>query len=336
MNIKTHSYFSKNSWNNFIFTQPEASFYHLYKWTKIAEKTLGFKQKLLVCYEKKEVAGVLPLFFKNGFLGSRLVTLPVGDWTGPIGEQKAISALIERAKQLADQTPSSLEIFSISKLPKLLKGISQTGRHACYVLSPTKKHEKVFTEKMHKKTRNMVRKAKKNGIKAILADKKDLKKFYKLYLETMRKIGTIPLPFKVFQAVWENFSKETKLLKAVYKKEAIGYLWTFVWNKTLWIWANASCEKYLALGVNYALYNTAIKIACEKKGINKVNFGSSEHQSAHEFFKLRWGTQKKTIYLISNSKKTQKRWFLQAKLKPFFKKIPLWMLELAGNLAYKI
>jgi len=245
--------------------------------------------------------------------------------------------LVDEATNLARRWQANLEIFSTQKISDLPLEYYQRPEYADYLLSTRANYEKIWQTKFHKKTRNMVRKSERVGIKIQQSPENDLDNFYHLYLKTMRKLGLIPLPIKVFKLTWNYFAHESCLLKAVYQAKILGYLWVFVWRETLWIWANATEERYLRLGTNYALYNETIKIGCKDKRIKQIDFGGSNLDSSQEFFKLRWGGNQRLVYLISNNPQpTKKRWQLQEAMKAMVKRLPLPILNLCGNLAYRL
>lgn len=336
MRISVTSHFNRLKWNKFILQNKNASFYHNYGWTEIVKKNLGLIPKLIIAKKGRRLVGILPLFFRKGLFGTRLITLPLGE-VDLLGNNETKGQLIKKAYRLTKKLGANLEIFTTQKMRNLPKNLYQNDEYAYYFLSTVKTYDKIFQDKFHKKTRNMVRKAEKAGIKVILGEKKDLNKFYKLYLGTMRKLGALPLSRKVFTLAWKKFPKESRLLKALYKDKVIGFLWIFLWSKRLWIWANATEENYLSLGTNYALYSKAVKIACKNKKIDGINFGGSEHGSSQEFFKLRWGTTKRKVFLTTNNyQATKSRWQSQKRLKTFIKRLPLWLFEFSERLTHRV
>jgi len=310
-------------------------FYHDFRWQKVAGQ-LGFKPQYFYAREKGKLTGLLPLFIKKGLLGgTRLVSLPFGE-AGPLGETKIQRQLLDEALTSAERFNANLEIISLQKIAQLPKGFVQRDEYSYYILETDSSYKEVFEKSYHKKTRNMVRKADKAGIRVTSGSVTDLDKFYNLYLITMRKLGALPFPYDVFIKTWGCFPKETKLLRAMFEGEIAGFLWVFEWKKVIWIWANATSEKSLSLGINYALYSQAIKLACKNKQIKQINFGGSESDSSQEFFKLRWGAEKKPVFIISNYSSGNQKKGLQNILKPIINNMPIPLLRLAGRLGYML
>src|SRR4030042_3099146 len=244
-------------WNRSVQSFENFSFFHHYFWQGVMQRGMGMKPEFLIKKNKNQITGLLPVYFKKGILGgSRFITLPFGE-AGPLGDKQTEKALIDKAFDIAKKKQASLEIFSINKLEGLKPEIYCEVAYGVCLLETDKTYEEIF-RRMHKKTRNMVRKAEKLGIIIERGKLGDLRTFYRLYLKTMRKLGGLALPSRIFNLVWQKFSKEIKLLKAIYENKILGYLWLFIWNDTLYIWANATEEKYLSLGTNYALYDAAI------------------------------------------------------------------------------
>jgi len=336
MKIKIFPKYSSKDWNLFVQGQAQVSFYHHYQWIEVMKGALDYKPKLFVALEDQKLVAVLPTYLKKGIVGgSRLITLPFGE-AGLLGREKAKEKVINKLVKMARDRDYSLEIYSNQELNRMPSGLIQKDVYAYYLLPTTQAYRVVFQVRFHKKTRNMVRKAEKAGIKVSLGGKSDLKEFYSLYLKTMRKLGSLPYPFQVFVQTWKSFSREIKLLKAEIRGKTIGFLWVFRGYQSLWVWANATEEKYLPLGVNYALYSQTIKLACKNKQIKQINFGGSEPDSPQEFFKLRWGTKRKPVFLISNNSITDSKRGLQERLKPVIKNLPIFLVRIMGELAYKV
>ena len=334
MRVKTLE-ISSSRWNEFLKGDSQAGFYHLWQWQEINNQIFGSGSKSLVVGDGR-YQGVLPLVLKRGLFKKRLMT-PLSDWAGPLGSEAIKTRLVHEAFSLSQRLGADLEVLSGSNIKNLPKNLHQTSDYGYFILETDKDYREIFQKKFHKKTRNMVRKAEKEGVVVKAEPMEDLDDFYRLYLQTMRKLGAIPLPKSFFIQVKERLGEYGRMVTATYQGRPIGYLLVFFWRKTAWVWANATDEEYLSLGVNYALWAKAIQLVCQDKKIVEFDFGSSKKGSSQEFFKLRWGPKPKPIYCISSKPDViQERQEKLGRLASFLKHLPLPVYQYIGELAYRL
>jgi hypothetical protein len=334
MKVKTLE-IASDRWNQFLKGDSQAGFYHLWQWQEINNQVFGSSSKSLVLGDGR-YQGVMPLILKRGLFKRRLMT-PTSDWAGPLGSAVFKTQLVKEAARLSQRLGADLEVVSESKIKNLAKGLHQTSDHRYFILKTDQVYPEIFRKKIHKKTRNMVRKAEKEGVVIRVERMSNLDKFYQLYLKTMRKLGAIPLPKAVFHGVKEKLGQYGRLVTALYQTQPVGFLLIFFWLDTAWVWANVTDEDYVSLGTNYALWAKAIELACHDKKITQVNFGSSQKGSPQEFFKLRWGTEPKPVYFISSKPDViQRRQEKLGRLASFLKHLPLPIYQLIGELAYRL
>ena len=64
-------------WNDFVFTCPEATFFHRAEWKEIIEQAFGHKTYFLYAEHEGKIQGVLPLAHNKSLLfGNSLCSLP--------------------------------------------------------------------------------------------------------------------------------------------------------------------------------------------------------------------------------------------------------------------
>ncbi|MCD4760237.1 GNAT family N-acetyltransferase [archaeon] len=90
------------------------------------------------------------------------------------------------------------------------------------VIMNLEKDKESLLKDMHKKTRNLIRKAEKNNITIELS--KDIKKFTNLYLETMQKVNApekFHFPLEFFKNTVKHLDKNISLFTATHKEKII-------------------------------------------------------------------------------------------------------------------
>lgn len=313
---------------------PLTSIYNLPLWGRVVS-VIGYKKKVFLVKKNNKICCSLTLYSKNNFLVKKLVSLPIGDWPASFHfNTEEISKVLKKVKTFVEKHKVFLRIYAL-KVGHLPTGLFQTDSFFDYQIDVNQDYKILLAKVIHKKTRNMIKKSLKKGIVVEIAGKKDLADFYFLYLKTMKKLGEVALPKNIFDKTWRELKENNLLLKAKIGSQTVGYLWIFFWQNSAWVWANATNEKYLPQGTNYALYNQTIKIACQKKQTKFLYLGMSGKNTSQGFFKSRWGGKKITVYQISNQSmlNSNSRLF---QFKFVLKRMPFFLYKLASKMAYNL
>lgn len=242
-------------WIEFITSHPNALIYHHPGWLSALEAEYHSKCVSLACEDAdNRLCAVLPLFYTKGLplkigaiaTGRRLSSLPRTPIAGPLAtSDEAVATITEYATRLAGaQRGVQLEIKT--HLPHLEKSVPSLN---CVSWRPTYIEElpsimdgsawETFCEslrlprtctscegcrrlrfgnaKRQHRVNWAVNKARKLGLLVREADtEEDLKRWYPLYLLTMRHNAVPPRPYRFFRALWYSLSPSNgiKLLLA--------------------------------------------------------------------------------------------------------------------------
>lgn len=287
---------NKDEWNRFVELNG-GSIFQLYEWPEILHKTYGYKPLYFCVRESGEMKAAMPaIITKNPFRRS-LVSIPFTDYAGPLGEEKACMQLMEFVLKYCAEQGLNVVIYSLDKLPKL---------HAYHFvdtfwLDTRRSFDSIWMENFSKKVRNSVRKATKSGVVIERETSRSfLKEYYKIYIETMRRLSALPHHLSFFTNIADLLGEKFQMFAARYNGELIAGLLTFSFNKRVHIWSNASQKEYLHLAPNNALYSEIIKRACDAD-VDIVDFGTSVPETSHYWFKAAWGGTAKPVYTCSNT-----------------------------------
>jgi len=308
---------NSQQWQTYILNQKNSSIYQHRAWNRVLEESLGYQSDPVLVRENNNIAGLLP-FFKHK---QSLETMPFGDWIAILGDKQLLKKQI-----LAKSENNSIKLVSDEPL---MEG-QLASDFIDFELKITN-YELIRQNSYHKKTRNMVSKAVREGIKVDMVENID--KFYLLYLQTMRKLGALPIPERVFSLALKYLKKESKIFQAKYQAKIVGYLWVFEFKETIWVWQNVTDQKFIGKGINYALYDKMIQWACESPNLNLIRFGSSHKDSHQAFFKKRWGAVEKAIFIWPEKQMENSLIF---KFKPILQRLPLFWLKIIGELGYQL
>jgi hypothetical protein len=138
-----------------------------------------------------------------------------------------------------------------------------------------------------------IRKAQREGVDARLSQSPaDLLLFYRLHLQTRRRLGVPIQPRRFFHALWQ-LVVESGLGFVVFASQAgqpIAAALFLAWNRNLIYKFGASDSRYWDLRPNNLVFWTAIEWACQH-GYRLLDFGRTDldNQGLRDF-KSRWGS----------------------------------------------
>ncbi len=189
--------------------------------------------------------------------------------------------------KLVDKSVYDLPEWSEIKSPVHL---GDDDNYPNFVLHLENSYEQTFQNLYHSKTRNIVRKARKESLKnkILVPLASDVSDFYNLYVPTMKKLGALALSKRIFDEVFEKFKKITYFSIAKDGDKVVSILWLFKFSTKLYVWANGSNQESLKKGSNYMVYDSAIQFG-SSESLEDVVMGNSEADSPQAFFKKRWG-----------------------------------------------
>ncbi len=159
-------------------------------------------------------------------------------------------------------------------------------------------------ENFHKHTRNDIRMAEKSGLEIKTIDSmKELKNFYKLYLNEMRNFGTPQHSFKFFKNCFRILNDSFRGLNCYKEGEIIGSIILFLDEDYAYVAYNISKGKFRKYRPNDMLYWSAIKWCISHK-ITSLDMGQIDFnplKGSRELnllkFKKKWlGREYKRIY----------------------------------------
>jgi hypothetical protein len=316
----------KNIWDQFV-KKNDGSVYQLYGWQNICREVFGYDPSPIVLTQNGAISGTFP-GIKRGWQKNNFVSLPFVDWAGPVVTcGKSFRQLMSKiSKQF-----SSWEVFS------LLNFGFNIPVYQIFELAINSDYSTILAKVYHHKTRNMVSKGKRQefGVDFRQLTVEDLPEFSSLYLKTMKKIGTLCLPLKIFPALLKEFSSHSFVSRVTFREKLVAGLWTFIFNQKIYVWANVSEEKFLSQGANYLAYDAVIKFAAENN-FKAVILGASSVDSSQGFFKERWGAKAYPVFLYSSCPTViSRRWEFLKILKIFLKILPDSLYVKCSHLAWR-
>ncbi|MEN8121647.1 MAG: GNAT family N-acetyltransferase [Bacteroidota bacterium] len=166
------------------------------------------------------------------------------------------------------------------------------------VLNLNRDIDKIWKDSYSSKNRNMLRKAEKNGLEVCFSeDIVDYISFYKLYLQTMREIGS--LEYYYFNEDYiRNFNaflgQKQKLILAKYQGQIIAGMLLMIENQYAHYHLSSRDKNYSSLAGNNFILDRAIRIAIDS-GVKYFHFGGGNSDDPKDpLFKFKANFSKET------------------------------------------
>jgi hypothetical protein len=201
-------------WDAFVRAHPEATVYHLSAWAEILRRAYGYRPRYIALAgpDPDRLEGVLPLIMTRGVVsGRRLRSLPVVNAAGPLAaDAEGLSALLRAACDRASEDCKVLLVRSRrAGLEALAPNLASVPKHPTWI-APVPSPEEHDLKAWKKHSRNLYRGVNKALVAGLTFREaegpEDLRRWYKLYLATMRKRGTLP-------RTWRQLETTRRLLE---------------------------------------------------------------------------------------------------------------------------
>jgi hypothetical protein len=299
----------RERWDAFVGAHPRGTVYHLSAWAEILRRSYRFLPQYLVLEGSGgELTGILPLVYRSGPIsGPRLNSLPLVRWAGPLaGTTEEEAALIEAACELVrGGRPRRLHVRArVDGYQRLLPELSVESEFPVWELVLPDSLDGMREQLKGKRgsdVRRNVRKAESAGVVVREArDRSDLRRFYRLYLKTMRRHSDPPRTLRQFEVLRELLgpSGAFKMLLAEHDGEVVGGEAMLLFRDRVELLYNVSDERRRELRPNYALYWQVMRVAIEH-GLDRVSMGAAPPGGSLAAFKRHWGAEPVPRYRYS-------------------------------------
>jgi hypothetical protein len=291
-------------------SHPEGSIYHHPLWLKLLEKSHGHKIIGVACEDRNgKLLGVLPLCHTRGLLsGSRLASLPHTPTAGPLArDEQSSAALLEAGVERAKSNPGThLQIkASAAGFDQLVASVGAVPWEATYILKLPERLEdlRFGNSRNHSRIKWAVGKAGRMGVRVRLAEtERDLRKWYLLYLETMRWHRIPPRPYRFFSTAWELLHPAGLMRVLLAEQHGSGQKKLLAGSvflmsgHTVFYAFNGRHRDALSMRPNDVIQWQAIHDAC-REGYRHFDFGEvGETNDGLAEFKSKWGAEPSRLY----------------------------------------
>lgn len=303
MNIQLANENDKTRWNEFV---SQFSDYPclLYEWRNILEEVYGYKCYYLIAEEKHEIVGVFPTALINSKLfGTRICSLPFSDYGGPVLKPNKRNASV--VKEFLENLPVTITEIDYMEVrspiqngvTKSLESVLKLGnmKYLTFIIDLRESFDEIWRKRFDKYLRNAVRKAVKNKIEVVEENfEKSLTSFYRLYLLTMKKLGSPSHGLGFFKTCHESLGEQVKIFLATTPNKVVGGVLVFLGRKIIYPAYEGIGPEYRRLNAASLLFSRIIGWGCENN-YHSFDFGRTLYGSGVYSFKKQWGGKQKPL-----------------------------------------
>lgn len=272
---------NKETWENFILTNPGQNFLQSWNWGEF-NKNLNHKIFRLGFFNQGDLQGACLLIKKQAKRGTHL-ECPAGpliDWNRPLFFKEFVNQLRKIGQEekclYARVRPQILDNFTNQTLFKNQGFISAPMHlHAenTWQLDVSKSEEQLLRE-MRKTTRYLVKKAIKQGVRVEQStEEKDVDFLYQLQMEAVARHHFVPFPKKYFLAEFKAFiaDDQIRIFKAIWKNKVLAIAFIIFYGQGAVYHYSGSSSRFPKIPASYALQWEVIKEA-KKRNCRVYNF----------------------------------------------------------------
>jgi len=282
------------AWDAFLEEAPGASFYHLFGWKGINERSFGHRCFYLAAVEGERIVGVFPIvFIKSRLFGRILCSMPFVNYGGPCAcDEETERALLREAEDIVRRNGADyLEIRGTKRAAVALP----TSEHKVSMTIDLHPDPDVIWQAFEKKHRKEIRHAYKQDLRVERGGVEFLDMFFDILSESWKDLGTPFYDKSFFRNVFSAFPDSARIFVVYQGNVPVSAAFDGFYKRCvegMWL---GNRSRYRGLHPGYVHYWEMIKYACEN-GFEKFHLGRSTIESGGESFKKKWNAYPTQLY----------------------------------------
>jgi hypothetical protein len=327
-------------WDSLVSAHPQSQFFHTRAWARVLGESYGHKPFYVCRFGSGRLQEMLPLVeVSSPLTGRRGVSLPFTDFVNPLKSQTAsVPALHDLAMDCGRKR--KWRYLECRGGDEDWKGSRPSLKFYGHSLDLEPGADAVLG-RFSAPHRRGLRKAQSERLEVAFGfDLASMKLFYELHCQTRRRHGLPPQPFRFFENIQRHLLQQGGGFIAIAKTagEAVAAAVFFCNGSNALFKFGASNEKFLAARPNNLIIWEGIK-RCAASGCKQLHLGrTSIANEGLRRFKLGFGAREEEIryasYDFHKNAFTTGADRVQGWFNPFFAKMPLPLLKLAGKVLY--
>jgi len=274
------------SWDRFVLSAEGGTFFHLAGWKRIFVEAFGLAPHFLLAEQNGAIVGVLPLVHQKSILfGNALISAPFLVEGGPLANNADVRrALDEAALDLMRRTGAKYVEFR-SRVASREGWECRKGLYATFnrPISPLDEENLLA---IPRKQRAVVRKTLSSGLTSTVDNRED--RFFRVYAESVRNLGTPVFSRRYFALLLETFSESCDIIVILENGKPVSAVLNFYFKDTVLPYYGGGIADARRNGANDFLYWEVMRRAAAR-GYRHFDFGRSKSETGAFKFKKNWG-----------------------------------------------
>lgn len=301
LTVQTLGEATVNRWDEYVQRAEGATFFHRAGWKEVLERAFGHKTHFLCACDGEVIVGILPLAqVKSLLFGNALSSLPFCVYGGVVADNEEVAQVLRReACRLADDlNVGALEFRNreASTTDWPVKELYYTFRKGI------DSDDDVNLKAIPNRQRAMVRKGIKGGLQGEWGNTTG--RFYRVYAESVRNLGTPVFSAKYLRILKEVFGDDCSMLMITHGGQDVAAVMSFYFRDEVIPYYGGSTSAARAIkGVNHYMYWELMRRSAEQ-GYRLFDFGRSKAGTGPYSFKKNFGFEPQPLpyeYYLVNS-----------------------------------
>jgi len=320
-------------WDAFVDRSPEATFFHGAGWKRVIEDSFGHRCYFLCAWSGDQVRGVLPLVHvRSRIFGNALISNAFCVYGGPVAtDRDVLLDLDEAAKELARELHVDyLEYRSRSPLHADWDCNSELYATFHRGLDPDPDKDLLT---IPRKRRAEIRKGMEAGLESEVH--RDVYRFYRIYSESVRNLGTPVFGKRYFENLMAVFGEHCDVLTVSKDGRPLSSVMNFYFRDQVLPYYGGGTAAARQTPANDFMYWELMRRTAER-GIKIFDFGRSKRGTGAFAYKKNWGFEPSPLYheyFLVEGEEIPSVNPLNPKYRPFiavWQQLPLWLANLIG------
>jgi FemAB-related protein (PEP-CTERM system-associated) len=280
-------------WDEFVLAAPDATFFHRAGWKRVIERSFGHRCYFLYACAGGRVRGVLPLVhIKSRLFGKALISNAFCVYGGPVAQDGEASAALD-AEAIALARSLGVDYLEYRRLAPGNSDWAQEDQLYVTFRKELDPDPGKNLAVVPRKQRAMVRKGINFGLRGEVDPGVD--RFYRLYSESVRNLGTPVFAKGYFRELRDVFGADCEVLTVTHDGAPISSVMSFYFRDEVLPYYGGGSKAARALAANDFMYWEVMRRACEA-GCRVFDFGRSKRGSGSFSFKKHWGMKPQPLY----------------------------------------
>jgi len=277
---------TERAWDAFVEARPDGSQFHLSGWKRVIESAFGHRCEYLCATRSGRITGVLPLVHvRSRLFSNALISTAFCVYGGPLAEDSAsLAALDDAALELGRSLGVDYVEYRLRKRAHD-DWVCNDSLYATFRKEILPEPEANLLA-IPRKQRAMIRKGAKQGLRC--ADDQGVDRFFRLYSESVRNLGTPVYPRRFFDLLKAEFAEACEITVVEKDGSALSAVMSFLFRDEVLPYYGGGCADARNNAAYDFMYWNVMARASER-GVKTFDFGRSKLGTGSYDFKRHWG-----------------------------------------------